>query len=105
MLWFVGRLQSGLSMILKRKNISDGTALFVHPSHVSDFLGFASPNFCCNVVYKSILFSSPLVLLSNLDLCGFCFRGFLFVSCTQLGNQMVPVKSQPDVLTENSPLF
>jgi hypothetical protein len=45
-----------------------------------DFRGFDFRNFLFNAAYNSILFSSPLVLLSNLDLCGFCFRGFLFVS-------------------------
>ena len=29
--------------------------------------------------FLALLFSSPLVLLSNLDLLGFCFRSFIFV--------------------------
>ena len=45
-----------------------------------DFRGFDFRNFRFTTVYNSILFSSPLVLLSNLDLHGFCFRGFYFVS-------------------------
>ena len=45
-----------------------------------DFRGFDVHDFQFNAVYNSILFSSPLVLLSNLDLHGFCFRGFSFVS-------------------------
>ena len=45
-----------------------------------DFRGFDFRDFRFTAVYNSILFSSPLVLLSNLDLRGFCFRGFLFVS-------------------------
>ena len=44
-----------------------------------DFGGFDFGDFRFNAVYNSILFSSPLVLLSNLDLLGFCFRGFIFV--------------------------
>jgi hypothetical protein len=45
-----------------------------------DFRGFDFRDFRFNAVCNSILFSSPLVLLSNLDLRGFCFRGFCFVS-------------------------
>ena len=45
-----------------------------------DFFGFDFCGFRFTAVYNSILFSSPLVLLSNLDLRGFCFRGFSFVS-------------------------
>ena len=37
-----------------------------------------SRRFCA--VYNSIILSSPLVLLSDLDLQGFCLCGFLFVS-------------------------
>ena len=42
-----------------------------------DFRGFDFRDFGFNVVYNSILFSSPSVLLSNLDFSGFCFRGFI----------------------------
>ena len=42
-----------------------------------DFRGFDFCNFWFNAAYNSILFSSPLVLKSNLDLRGFYFRGFL----------------------------
>ena len=45
-----------------------------------DFCGFDFRDFQFNKINNSILFSSPLVLLSNLDLRGFCFRGFYFVS-------------------------
>ena len=45
-----------------------------------DFRGFDFRNFRFNEVYNSILFSSPLVLLSNLYIRGFCFRGLFFVS-------------------------
>ena len=44
-----------------------------------DFRGFDFRNFLFNAVYNSILFFSPLVLLCNLDLCGFCFCIFLCV--------------------------
>ena len=46
---------------------------------VQVFLYFCSFDICdfgFNAVYNSILFSSPLVLLRNLDLCGFCFPQF-----------------------------
>ena len=39
-----------------------------------DFRGFDFRNFWFTAVYNSVLFSSPLVLLSSLNLCGFCFR-------------------------------
>ena len=45
-----------------------------------DFRGFDFRGFRFTAGYNSILFSSPLVLLSNLDLRSFCFRGFYFVS-------------------------
>jgi hypothetical protein len=41
-----------------------------------DFRGFDFLDFQFNTVYNSILFSSPLVLLSDLDLRGFHFRIF-----------------------------
>ena len=41
-----------------------------------DFRGFDFCNFQFNAVYDSILFSSPLVLLSNLNLCDICFQRF-----------------------------
>ena len=49
---------------------------------IQAFLDFCSFNFCnfwFTPVYNSILFSSPLVLLSNLNLRGFCFSMFFFV--------------------------
>ena len=45
---------------------------------IQAFLDFR--NFQFNAVYNSILFSSPLVLLSNLDLRGFFYCHFIFVS-------------------------
>ena len=45
-----------------------------------DFHGFDFRNFQFNAFYNSILFSSPLVLLSNLDLRGFSFPRFFYVS-------------------------
>ena len=44
-----------------------------------DFRGFDFRHFRFTAVYNSILFSSPLVLLSNLDLCDFPFLLFLGV--------------------------
>ena len=41
-----------------------------------DFGGFNFCNFRFNAVYNSILFSSLIVQLSNLDLPGFCFHVF-----------------------------
>ena len=45
-----------------------------------DFRSFDFRDFWFNAVYNSILFSSPLVLLSNLDLRGFPFPRFFYVS-------------------------
>ena len=45
-----------------------------------DFRSFDFRNFQFNAVYNSFLFSFRLVLISNIDLQGFCFSGFLFVS-------------------------
>ena len=44
-----------------------------------DFRGFDFRNFLFNAVYNSILFFSPLVLLSNLDLRSFRFPQFFYV--------------------------
>ena len=44
-----------------------------------DFCGFDFRGFRFTAVYNSILFFSPLVLLSNLDLWSFCFCIFLCV--------------------------
>ena len=55
----------------------------IRSTKLQAFLDFHScdfHNFGFTMVYKCILFSSPLVLLSNLDLRGFCLCGFLFVS-------------------------
>ena len=52
-------------------------------SPIQVFLNFRSfdfRGFQFTAVYNSILFSSPLVLLSNLHLRGFCFRGFFLES-------------------------
>ena len=43
---------------------------------IQAFLDFRGFRF--TAVYNSILISSPLVLLSNLDLCGLCCLGFSF---------------------------
>ena len=44
-----------------------------------DFRGFNFCGFQFTAVYNSILFSSSLVMLSNLDLRGFCFPRFFFM--------------------------
>ena len=44
-----------------------------------DFCSFHFRDFRFNAIYDSILFSSPLVLLSNLNLHGFCFPRFFFM--------------------------
>ena len=51
---------------------------WVQVSLIEDFRGFHFRGFRFTTVYNSILISSPLLLLSNLDLRGFCFRGFSF---------------------------
>ena len=45
-----------------------------------DFRGFDFRDFLFTAAYNSILSSSPLVLLSYLDLHSFSFDGFVFVS-------------------------
>ena len=45
-----------------------------------DFRGLDFRDFRFNAVYNYILFSSPLVLLSNLDFPGFHFPRFFYVS-------------------------
>ena len=56
-----------------------------------DFCGFDFRNFRFNEVYNSILFSSPLVLLSNLDLHGFWFPWFFICPHINSVNQGIPV--------------
>ena len=58
-----------------------------------DFRGFDFRGFRFTAVYNSILFSSPLVLLSNLDLCVF---GSAFFLCPHINsvNRGMPVLSQ-----------
>ena len=55
------------------------------------FRGFDFHNFLFTAVYNSILFSSPLVLLSNLNLRGFCFRGFFLSPHINSVNRGMPV--------------
>jgi hypothetical protein len=50
-----------------------------------DFRGLDFRNFWFNAVYNSILFSSPLVLLSNLNLRGFPFHVVLIASILNIG--------------------
>ena len=56
-----------------------------------NFRGFDFLDFRFNAVYNSILFSSPLVLLSNLNL-RFCFRFFLCPHINSV-NRGMPVPS------------
>ena len=58
-----------------------------------DFRGFDFRNFRFNAVYNSILFSSLLVLLSNLDLRGFCFPRFFM--CPHINSV---IRGMPDVV-------
>ena len=55
------------------------------------FRSFEFRNFWFTMVYN-ILFSSPLVLLSNLNLPGFCFRVFLCVPHINNVNRGMPVQ-------------
>ena len=65
-----------------RKHEGKRMFLLHHPRKwlwIQAFLDFRGLDFCdfwFSAVYNSILFSSPLVLLSNLDLRGFCFHVF-----------------------------
>ena len=56
-----------------------------------DFRSFDFCNFWFNAVYNSILFSSPLVLLSNLDLRVFWFRVVFLFPHINSANQGMPV--------------
>ena len=56
-----------------------------------DFRGFDFWDFRFNVVDNSILFSSSLVLLINLDLRGFCFRIFFMCPHINSVNRGMPV--------------
>ena len=56
-----------------------------------DFRGFDFRNFQFNVVDNSILFSIPVVLLSNLNLGGFRFPRFFMCPHINPVNQGMPV--------------
>ena len=77
------------AFILASNNPQYDDRLFIEfISSMQAFLDFRVLDFCSfrfTAVYNSILFSFPLVLLSNLDLRGFCFRGFLFISSINRG--------------------
>ena len=62
-----------------------------------DFCSFNFRNFRFNAVYNSILFSSPLVLLSNLDLHGFCFPRFFMCLHINSVNQGMPALEKNEV--------
>ena len=70
-------------MNVKKQNKQNQKVYYHHKINIQAFLNFRSYdslNFWFNAFYDSILFSSPLVLLSNLDLRGFRFRQFYDVS-------------------------
>ena len=56
-----------------------------------DFHSFNFRNFWFNMVYNSILFSSLLLPLSNLDFQGFCFPGFFMCPYNNSVNRGMPV--------------
>ena len=56
-----------------------------------DFRSFDFRNFRFNEVYNSIIFSSPLVLLSNLDLRGYRFPCFFMCPHINSVNRGMPV--------------
>ena len=65
------------------------TTLLEHGIQIQAFLDFR--NFRFKAVDNSILFSFPLVLLSNFDLRGFCFRGFFLDPHINSVNRGMPV--------------
>ena len=64
-----------------------------------DFRGFDFRDFQFNAAYISILFSSPLVLLSNIDLRGFCFRVFCVCPHINSVNREMPALNFIDIFT------
>ena len=56
-----------------------------------DFCGFNFADFWFNPIYTSILFSSTLILLSNLHLSGFCFACFFMSPHINSVNPGMPV--------------
>ena len=58
------------------KKIRNRTMQGLHVQAFLDFRSFNFRDFQFNAVYNSIIFSFPLVLLSNLDLRGFRFPRF-----------------------------
>ena len=52
--------------------------IYMYVQAFLDFHGFDFCSFLFTAIYNSIVFSAPLVQLSNLDLHGFCSRSFLF---------------------------
>ena len=68
-----------------------------------DFRGFDFCGFRFNAVYNSILFSSPLVLITNLDFRGFASPVFLFcphINCVNRGMPLLVTE-----ITEFNQLF
>ena len=69
------------------------------PFYIQAFLnfgGFDFWDFRFNAVYNSILFSSPLVLLSNLNLRSFCFLRCPYNNSVNQGMPVIWLCPQPD---------
>ena len=69
--------------------ITKGYRLPIHA--FLDLCGFDVRNFPLNAVDNSVLFSSPLVLISNFNLRGFCLRGLFFYPHINSVNRGMPV--------------
>ena len=83
LLWFLFEVLVFLKTISLFGDEDDWSSSSPHSYSVSGSeykYSYWTPLSSITAVYNSILFSSPLVLLSNLDLRGFCFLGFIFVS-------------------------
>ena len=91
--YFSRFLTQGLTKLFKTSNRSRQQKWTQELIRIQAFLDFL--NFQFYSVYNSILFSSPLVLLNNLNLQGFCFHGFcVSPHCINSVNQGMPVQRQ-----------
>ena len=75
------------------KKIRNRTMQGLHVQAFLDFRSFNFRDFQFNAVYNSIIFSFPLVLLSNLDLRGFRFPRFFMCPHINSINRGMPVPS------------